>query len=107
MATAADRQPLQDAMTMHVTPGVPWDNTNPVKRALDDAGIQGFEHHLIPCKEAVLQHLEDPSTPSHHRRDSTIAAVTTHHAANPADDRILPPRVAHHEDIHGHLHLPR
>ena len=51
MATAADRQRLQDAMTMCVTPGMLWDNNNPVKWAFDDAGIQGFEHHLVPCKK--------------------------------------------------------
>ena len=63
MATHADRLRLQGVMTMYVTPTIPWDNNNPVKRALDDAGIEGFEYHLIPCKEAVLQHLEDPRTP--------------------------------------------
>ena len=59
-ATGEDMDLLRDAISMYVTTGTPWDNTNPLKRALDAAGMQGFACDFIPCHENYLQELVDP-----------------------------------------------
>ena len=59
-ATGADMDLLRDTLLMCICPGAPWDNNNPLKRALDAAGMRGFAHDFIPCHENSLQDLCDP-----------------------------------------------
>ena len=59
-ATGADIDLLRETLQMYICPGVPWDDRNPLKRALDAAGMRGFACDFIPCHESYLQDLHDP-----------------------------------------------
>ena len=59
-ATGADIDLLRETLQMYICPGVPWDDRNPLKRALDAAGIRGWAYDFIPCHESYLQDLYDP-----------------------------------------------
>ena len=60
-ATGADIDLLRETLQMYICPGVPWDDRNPLKRALDAAGTRGWAYDFIPCHESYLQELCDPN----------------------------------------------
>ena len=57
-ATADDIARLRATILKYVCPGRAWDDTNPIYRAFEAVGIEGFLYDFIPFPERFIEGLE-------------------------------------------------